>query len=54
MLIMKVFQFLLKCKIKLTAGDLQKFISGFEILNPDLVNYVIWKRKSDLNFEIKY
>ena len=26
-----------KMQEKLTAGDLQKFISGFEILNPDLV-----------------
>jgi DNA-directed RNA polymerase subunit alpha len=24
-------------KIRLTAGDFQKFISGFQVLNPDLV-----------------
>jgi DNA-directed RNA polymerase subunit alpha len=36
---------------KLTAGDLQKFISGFEILNPDLVLCNMEKSVS-LNFEL--
>ena len=36
---------------KLTAGDLQKFISGFEILNPDLV-LCNMEKNVDLNFEL--
>lgn len=36
---------------KLTAGDFQKFISGFQILNPDLV-ICNMESKVNLNFEI--
>ena len=36
---------------KLTAGDLQKFISGFEILNPDLV-LCNMEKSVNLNFEL--
>ena len=41
-----------KMQDKLTAGDLQKFISGFEILNPDLV-LCNMEKNVDLNFVIK-
>ena len=40
-----------KMQEKLTAGDLQKFISGFEILNPDLV-LCNMEKNVDLNFEL--
>ena len=40
-----------KMQEKLTAGDLQKFISGFEILNPDLV-LCNMEKSVDLNFEL--
>ena len=40
-----------KLQEKLTAGDLQKFISGFEILNPDLV-LCNMEKSVDLNFEL--
>ena len=36
---------------KLTAGDFQKFISGFQILNPDLI-ICNMESKVNLNFEI--
>lgn len=36
---------------QLTAGDFQKFISGFQILNPDLV-ICNMEKKVNLNFEI--
>ena len=35
---------------KLTAGDLQKFISGFQVLNPDLV-ICNMDKSVNLNFE---
>ena len=40
-----------KMQEKLTAGDLQKYISGFEILNPDLV-LCNMEKSVDLNFEL--
>jgi DNA-directed RNA polymerase subunit alpha len=40
-----------KMQEKLTAGDLHKFISGFEILNPDLV-LCNMEKNVDLNFEL--
>ena len=40
-----------KMQEKLTAGDLQKFISGFEILNPDLV-LCNMEKSVNLNFEL--